>query len=195
MPPFNRSHGRPALQTLRSTALGLASFACRVVTSCVKINGCYAYNVSPCLDALFCLVLQTFKQIKSVLGRFLRIGLFKKYWGGGGGFKKIYFPKISLPVISVGQKKLEFSQPRNILDQNIPRDKSRNVLDENNIWGYEAKPGQAFPPPLSICDPFLRFIMCSTRCLYPCPLLELLMMLGTGTRYIVPGSTRVTHRP
>ena len=27
------------------------------------------------------------------------------------------------------------------------------------------------------------------------PLLKLLMMLGTGTRYIVPGSTRVTHRP
>ena len=98
------------------------------------------------------------------------------------------FPKIPLAKISVGQKKLEFSQPRNILDQNISRDKSRNILDQDNIWGDEAKPGQAFPS----LPPFRRFV-CSTRCLYPCPLLKLLMILGTGTRYIVPGSTRVTH--
>ena len=70
------------------------------------------------------------------------------------------FPKISLAKISVGQKKLEFSQPRNILDQTIPRDKNRHILDRNNIWGYEAKPGQAFPPPLSVCasGPFRRSV-------------------------------------
>ena len=34
-----------------------------------------------------------------------------------------YFPKISLAKISLRKKKLEYSQPRNILAQNIPGDK------------------------------------------------------------------------
>ena len=59
-------------------------------------------------------------------------------------FRKYHSPKYQ------SGKKLEFSQPRNILDQNIPRDKNKNNLDQNNIWGYKAKSGQAFPPPLSV---------------------------------------------
>ena len=40
-----------------------------------------------------------------------------------------YFPKISLAKISHRKKMLEYSQPRNILAQNIPGDE-RNIFEE-----------------------------------------------------------------
>ena len=70
---------------------------------------------------------------------FLTGRIFKKYLGGSKNDleKKVSyeedFPKISLAKVSVGQKKLEFSQPRNISDQNVPRDKSRIKI----IFGSE----------------------------------------------------------
>ena len=58
---------------------------------------------------------------------------------------------------SLKKKKLRGGFSENITRQNISRAKklhftqSRNILGQNNIWGYEAKPGQAFPPPVSVC--------------------------------------------
>ena len=65
--------------------------------------------------------------------------------------------------------------------------------------GIRSQARSTFPAP-SLCLPIWtlppsRQFMCCTRCLYPCPFQKLLMMLGTGTRHIVPGSTRVAHRP
>ena len=57
--------------------------------------------------------------------------------------------------ISLKKKKLRGGFSENITRQNISRAKKldftqpRNILSQNNIWGYEAKPGQAFPPPVS----------------------------------------------
>ena len=67
--------------------------------------------------------------------RFLRVGFFKTYLGWGVKNileKKIrfltseYFPKMSLAKISFGKKKLEYSQPRNILAQKFLK---RNIFE------------------------------------------------------------------
>ena len=64
------------------------------------------------------------------------------------------------------RKKLRGGFSENITRQNISRAKKieftqqRNILGQNNIWGYEAEPGQAFPPPVSVCtsDSFRRSV-------------------------------------